>query len=477
MKLTFTGLMAEQGNEGENNGGSGVNLFGNKQILSGGESDEGNIGSDVSSDIDLYSSYHKLPRGSVTTPIQKSIIGEAINNTEKEDEEKNDKKDGKEDSDSKDDTSKEKDTKEKDSSKKESTTEEDEEALLEIDPTKLTTKTGKPLSEASIKTITKFKNSLQRARAEIETLKKSGVSDPQLTEKYTALEKERNELRNRIDTEHFEQSEGFKETFIKPAVEAGQRISEFFELDPTSDDFKDLQGLFGQAVESAEKGDKRSFFKIADKITSDHLEGGAAIQNIFAKEMQSLFDAYHTKAKALTDKGEERKKLVERNLEESRKKNVLSIDRDIESTVERFEASKQAVLTNLTGKEKEDYVALYKSNIPKIKQAMNEFAITGKISADLTEVINNGVTAKAIEHENKLAWTAFKDVMNQNKILKEELEKARAGIRKYTKEPDSSCKGSFVRNDSDTDTKKQGANPSKGKSIIFESLRELEKSS
>ncbi len=466
-------LLAKQGNEGTNNGGSRVaQVKSAAELLPrviGGDSDnpdKSNSSSGDISDNDLYSRYHGIKSGEST--VADSFVAEEI-----------DKEQVKFAADLLPDEIEEGDSKEEPDTKKESAkdeskdeSEEDEvKSLLDLDIDKVKNGKGQPISSEASKTMKRFKSKLESLSKENEELKKVGKADPQLTEKLTTLEKENAEYKKRIDDEHFESSPAFKEAFIQPVVKATERVSSYFTgVDEKSDDAKEINALFAKAYSLAEKGDEAGYDKVVDSFIEDGWIEGTVRKGKFLQDMGTMFTSVLDKTKALTDKNEERKKIVERRIEDTRKANITGIDKDISSYIDRFKVERAPILEGLKGEQLKEYSDKIEASVPKVKKAIAEFAVTGKITGDLSEVIQKGIGYDAIDHERNLAWIAYKDSQNQIAVLRKQLEEKEKSLGKYTREPNKQ-KGSFTS--THESEKKAGPLFTPGKSSIAENLRKL----
>ncbi len=342
---------------------------------------------------------------------------------------------------------------EKETSKE--TTNQDDSEEDEFDESKLRNKNGAPISQETGKFISrlKAKNKELKAAAE-DASKKAQLTEPTKTPEYEKLLSDYTELKTKHDEHFFEQSDAFKAAFVAPVAEASKKIAKFFTA-LEADDRKALSDTFEEAIAAAESDDKIAFYKAVDSISSDFMpDAGRSATAAFGREMDSFFEAIQKKAKAFADKGEGRKKIVEAELEQRRSKNIGSVDSVLDRHIRSFEVSKSGVLSGLKGKELEEYKSLYLKGSALVKKHLNDFAVTGSIPDELASIISDGVTAKAIEHEAKLAWVAYKSVKTNVDILKEENESLKKQLAKYTGGPGKST-GSFGNSSSrESSTKK-----------------------
>ena len=454
-----------------NNGGSriGASLtaqLGEEEPLDdGGELESDSSGVD-SSGADLYRAYHKLDGNGKSKP---SVLGKHIDKADEEETEEEDSSKVKIQIGGK--KAPAKDEAEELDYKPEN--EEDElNQLINIDPSKVKTKAGGSISTESGKVIAKFKENLTKLKNENDQLKKQ-VVDPQLTEKYKTLEDEHRVLKDRFDNEYFEKSPAFEAAYITPVTNQTLKVQKYFAHltdENDSEEIVTLNRFFNQAIKAAEAGEEVQFNRIMDKIADEHVDGGGAIKGKFAIDMEKLFELTYSRKQAFEAKGEERKKNTELILQEQRSKNVNSIDSDLDRHVKAFEISKAPVLEGLDGEDKKEYIKLYAENVPLVKKAVSDFLVTGKINDNLKDIIKSGVTAKAMEHENKLAWVAYTDMNNKLKIVNEENQALKKKIAKLSGEPEDIRRGRYVQEDK---SKKKDSQTTKGRSAIWQAFQSL----
>ena len=454
-----------------NNGGSriGASLtaqLGEEEPLDdGGEFESDSSGVD-SSGADLYRAYHKLDRDGKS---KSSILGKHLDKADEEGKEEESGSEVKIQIGSKKAAAK--DESEEEELKPEQ--EEDElKQLLDIDPSKVRTKAGSAISIESGKVIAKFKENLTKLKNENDQLRKQ-TADPQLTEKYKALEDEHRVLKDQFENEHFEKSPAFEAAYIAPVTNQTLKVQKYFSHltdENDSEEIVSLNRFFNQAIKAAEAGEEVQFNRIMDKIADEHVDGGGAIKGKFAIDMEKLFELTYARKKAFEAKGEDRRKNTELILQEQRSKNVNSIDSDLDRHVRAFEISKAPVLEGLDGEDRKEYVKMYAENVPLVKKAVSDFLVTGKINDNLKEIIKSGVTAKAMEHENKLAWVAYSDMNNKLKIINEENQSLKKKIAKLSGEPEDIKRGRYVQEDK---SKKKESQTTKGRSAIWQAFQSL----
>ena len=454
-----------------NNGGSriGASLtaqLGEEEPLDdGGEFESDSSGVD-SSGADLYRAYHKLDRDGKS---KSSILGKHLDKADEEGKEEESGSEVKIQIGSKKAAAK--DESEEEELKPEQ--EEDElRQLLDIDPSKVRTKAGGAISVESGKVIAKFKENLTKLKNENDQLRKQ-TADPQLTEKYKALEDEHRVLKDQFENEHFEKSPAFEAAYIAPVTNQTLKVQKYFSHLTDENDAEEIVSLnrfFNQAIKAAEAGEEVQFNRIMDKIADEHVDGGGAIKGKFAIDMEKLFELTYARKKAFEAKGEDRRKNTELILQEQRSKNVNSIDSDLDRHVRAFEISKAPVLEGLDGEDRKEYVKMYAENVPLVKKAVSDFLVTGKINDNLKEIIKSGVTAKAMEHENKLAWVAYSDMNNKLKIINEENQSLKKKIAKLSGEPEDIKRGRYVQEDK---SKKKESQTTKGRSAIWQAFQSL----
>lgn len=468
MNLKFNHkLFAANDDSGTANGGasSGFSFMAADSI----DDDESNgvdigAGADSSYSDDDYRTYHRL--GKSGEPAQSPLSKAADSVTSSKEEKDSNKGKGDKEVADKEVAAK------NDPDKKEASPEEEVKELLDLKIEEIKTGSGKPISKASGEVISKFKSHLTRLNQEITELKaKEPSSNPQLTEEFEKIKKERDELKNQIDTELFEKSDGFKQAFIQPVIESHNKISKYFgKLDPKedADEITSVRALLEKSVAFAEAGDQDSFAETLDQIVDDHIGGGSSKKALFAADMMNLFKVTQDKVQAFTDKNMNRKKVVEAKLEQARRNNTVSIDRDIDTHIAKFEIEKKAILDGLDDKEREAYTSKYKNNVKKFKESITDFAITGKISEDFAHVIQQGITAEAIKHENSMLFAGYKDSMNLVTQKNDEIKELKAKLAKLSGEPtDSKRKGGYVK------SSEPAKEESEFKSSIFAALQKV----
>lgn len=322
----------------------------------------------------------------------------------------------------------------------------------EFDETKLKNRNGAPVSQETGAFIKKLKGKVDQLKKQNEELSKAQLTEKK-NEEYEKLLAEHKTLKEQYDEHFFEQSDAFKAAFIAPVQEASKRISKFF-TGLEEDDRKELAKTFDQVIAAAEGDDKIGFYKAVDSLVSDFMpDAGRSAVSAFGREMEDFYSALQKKTAAAANKGEGRKKIVEAELEHRRSKNISSVDSSLDRHLRTFEVQKSAVLNGLKGKELEDYKALYLGGAAKVKKHLNDFAVTGTIPDELAEIISNGVTSKAVEHEAKLGWVAYKALNNKLTIAEDEIKTLKEKLSKYTGGP-GSTKGSYSSGSKDTQQKK-----------------------
>lgn len=311
----------------------------------------------------------------------------------------------------------------------------------DLDESKLRNKNGAPVSQETGAFIKKLKTKVDQLKKINEDLSKAQLTDKP-NEEYTKLLADHKELKEKYDEHFFEQSDAFQAAFVAPVKEASAKIGKFF-VDLDDSDRKSLGQEFDKSITAAESDNKIAFYKAVDTIISDFLpDAGPSAIKAFQNDMDTFYTSLQKKQSAATNKGEGRKKIVEAELEQRRSKNVSSVDSSLDRHLRTFEIQKAGVLKGLKGKELDDYKGLYLSGAEKVKKHLNDFAVTGAIPDELAEIISNGVTAKAVEHEAKLGWVAYKSVTNKLTIAEEEIKSLKEKLSKYTSGPGAS-KGSY----------------------------------
>lgn len=433
------------------------------QRLPGEDEDESDDSGVSSSDADFYRIYHKLDGNGGR---RKSASGTELDKIEEENKKADDDREGnfqnKATAENKGQSDKE---------EKAPTEEEDLEQLLSLNVDEVVTSKGKPISKASSDVMNRFKKSLTKLSEQLKAAQAGGSADPQLTEKLTKLEEENSRLQDSINEELFEKSDAFKAAFISPVDAKLTEIQDFFsELDEDrdSEEFHSVNKQFSILNKLAKEGKEIAFMKAVDQMAEDSVDGGRSIKNMFSTRMSEFFKLVQDREKAFSEKGANRKQVLEAKLASQRASNVSSVDKRIDSHIRAFEVSKRPVLDGLTGQRKQDYINLYQEKAKKAKSGISDFAITGSINDDLHDIIQSGVTADAIKHENELAWLAFKDSNNRISILEKEKSALEKKLSDLSEEPDGS-RGTH----SNSPKKKVELRP--GGSAIFAALQSLGK--
>lgn len=460
MKIRKPIQAKEQGDGQTNGGSSGKGAIQLPSLFTPDESDSDPTDSDLGSDndpdspSDIFNRYHKLD--SKGNKKEKSALQKAI-----EEGEGSNKEDNKGEIDDKE----EEDRQEPDEKEAEPKQLTDEELLK----AKALRPDGREITLQPAVLIKNLKSRVQSQAAEIENLKKTVVPTEeietlksQLTEKDSKIQ----ELQERIDEEFFENSEGFKQTFSEPLNKAISSVKKFF--NHLSDDkaaTSDVQSLFNEASEKAAAGDKEAYDVIVDKIAEEYIAGGTVLKNSFARNAERYFELYNQYAEAINTKGAARKKLVESRVSDNRSKDIASVENDIERAVKKHSIESKLFIDALPPDLKKSYQADINSMREAAKQGIAQFAITGKLPEILNTLISRGVTSNAIEKQREMGWNAFRDSVNQNKLLEQEIESLKKKLGKFTAEPKSSS--SRYSNSYDSKSKETG------KSRIVNNLQEM----
>lgn len=418
-------------------GGGGTNANNqatdpNEDDSQGGSDDTGDSGSDFSGES-LHNAYHGL---NSKGERPKSAIAEALK--ELEDEESGGSDDEKEgdapvkEKARKDDSQK---TKEEET-KEELTTEE----LLKAEARN---KDGRPLTLQSSKLIEQLKSKITTLSEEgkkyqaPEIKQKLEEYDSLKTQLTETLEKNK-QLQERFDEEFFESSDAFKEAIEKPYEKAFEKVAGFFNhYDKKDPDDKviisEVASLLKEAAAASAAGDTATLLdKVEDMSKFIKGQPGGAVHNAFYRAMDVYAEAAANQVKAYQEKGENRKKLVETRVTESRSQKIGSVESDLSSFLKKFEADQKVFTEHLPDDLRTKYVDSYKSNEKIVKGALAKYAVSGQIPQELNTVIAKGVAYDATVQEKVLAWGAFKDADNQNKMLKEEVNKLKTTLSKYT---------------------------------------------
>lgn len=352
-----------------------------------------------------------------------------------------------------------------------------DEELLNIEDKDITTKDGKPPSAQVTVLVNNLKKHLKDRNDEVVRLKSElsknsnealGGRIKELETQLTEKDKSISTLQSQIDDEFFEKSAGFLETFKKPVDSSLELMVEYFEEYNTPEhtrEQKEIGDLFAQATSFANQGKRAQFLSVIDKIAESYIDGGASIKASFVSDSKDFFVAQREYNKALSEKGENRKKLVQNKLEETRAKNRVGAERGIDSHVNKFEATNSKFMESLDETTRGKFQSLYRENAKSAKSMLAEFAATGIMPDALNDIIAKGVTYDAASANASVAWSAFNDGVNKVRILEKENNELKARLARYTKEPDQSQQRSSGN----------GGNPVNGnrtgKSAIMEQLR------
>lgn len=342
----------------------------------------------------------------------------------------------------------------------------------------ITTKDGKPVSAQVTVLVSSLKKHLRARSEEVARLKAEvakgnnealGNRIKELEVQLTEREKTVSTLQEQIDSEFFEKSAGFLETFKAPVDKSLEQIVEYFEKYNSPEygkEQKALGDLMAKATKCANEGKRAAFLQVIDEIAEDYIEGGPSIKAAFVGDSKDFFNAQREYNKALTEKGENRKKLVQSKLEENRSKNRVGIERDIDSHLNKYEATNTRFLESLDETDRGKFKSLYVETAKNTKAMIAEYAATGVMPEALNSIIAKGITHDATAANAAIAWSAFRDGVNKVQILEKENKELKSKLARYTKDPDSSqSRSSGYREDS------VNGNNGKPRSAIMEQLR------
>jgi hypothetical protein len=475
-------LLAEETGEGESQGGGVEVLKAPKAFRrAGGRSaaaaaDKQEKETTAAEDREMFNKYNKL--NSRGLPKQNSTLLQALNNAEKGEDEADELDDDQQDDqqDAPPPVRKEKkvDLLPPTDEKQEDPPVDSDDDLLKLDPAKIQNARGAPLSPKAADAFSRLKKGLTTKHTENEALKKEieGLKtqlteregyDPELDKKYKSLKSE-------YDSEYFEKTDAFKEAYEKPIEVIKNDINNYFEIDPQdSDTIREVSGLFKQASELAAAGKKMAFAKVLNDIAEKHVDGGNVIQQMFSSDMLKWYDAINEYTKIYKVKDEERKQIISDKLKSRRNEGAGKIIGTIEEGVTSFKRNKKAVIDNLPDKLRDEYVKEIDDYAASIKDSVADFQLTGSLTPAITEVLQRGITSKAIEKELGIAWTAFGDIKNKNKILQDQVNDLQSKLTKLTGEPrrDSST----IRKPQTVTPANRYAPPARGTSRMAERLR------
>lgn len=317
---------------------------------------------------------------------------------------------------------------------------ENDDDLLSLDVSKIQTARGAPISPKAAEAFDRLKKGLQTKNSELEASRKEvealkvqltekGDVDPELTNKYNSLKQE-------YEAEYFEKTDAFKEAYEKPIEAIKADINGYFDIDPAdSQSIGEVTSLFKQASELAASGKKMAFAKILDEIADKHIDGSTSIKSMFSQDMLRWYDAINEYTKIYKSKDDVRKQIIADKLKSRRTEGAGKIITTIDEGLASFKRNKKAVIDNLPDQLKKEYVTEIDEYASSIKDSVADFQLTGALTPKITEVLQRGITSKAIEKELNIAWSAFGDVTNKNKMLQEENADLKSKLSKLTGEP------------------------------------------
>lgn len=403
-------------------------------------SDEAEDSDDVTpADRSLFNKYNKL--GQDGKPKRNSTLASALASVEQRENEDEDEDDNEEE----EEEPRPKAKKEKKPDPKPPTTESKEETdddLLNLDVSKIQTARGGPISVNASQAFDKLKKGLKLRVDEIASLKEENEKlktqlteipkgDPELQKKYDAL-------RDEYDTEYFERTDAFKEAYEKPIEAIKEAINGYFEIDPEDKEtISTVSTLFKQAADAAAAGKRMTFIRILDKISDDHIEGSNAIKAMFSQDMVKWYEAIGEYTKIYASKDASRKQIIADKMKSRRSEGAGRIITTIDEGVSSFKRNKKVVIDNMPDKLRDEYVKEIDDYAASIKDSVADFQLTGTLTPAITEVLQKGITAKAIEKELGIAWNAFGDLKNKNKILQDENADLKEKLAKLTGGPRS----------------------------------------
>jgi regulator of replication initiation timing len=399
---------------GTNNGGGGSGNT--KSSADGGsqnvdDSDEPELGATSSDDIELYNRFQR-GRGGRTArgPEPKGVIQKSLEKTYKEHEEGASEDNAEEE----DDTTKEDDTKAPaakkpaEEKKADESKTDDDDAILNVPLDSLKNKQGVPISDYVKDHIKTLRSSIGKYKTKAEELEKKLQSTEKAPpEELTKLQKENEELRARIDTEHFENSDAFKETYIAPLNAASKDVEKFFPAELDKEQTALLASKFEEAKNAAMKGDEITFYKVVDDISEEFIDGGSALKNAFAAKMGKFHEKLVDYTNAYKDKSEARKQHVEKFTKEMRQKNSGSIEVEIDSYVDKMVTDKAELIDALPEAIRTEYMKNLDEGKKVIKNGLARMALTGETPKEMREILKKGVIADAIVQENRVLATGY----------------------------------------------------------------------
>ncbi len=315
----------------------------------------------------------------------------------------------------------------------------EEEAILKLDASKLVGKNGAPITADSQAHFEKIRGYVGKYKNQVAELE-AKLAATQSTEKvagspeYEAVIKERDELRQRIDIEQFEQSEGFKLTYEKPYEDARAAVAKFFpSTGMDEDDFAKLSQAFKEANAAAAAGDELKFYSIVDEIADSSLiTGGQSYKNKFAQRMETYYEKLTALTEAKTVKSEERKAFVEKNMMDVRGKNSRGAEAAVEDYTNRLLIDKAELLENVPEEMRNTYVKSIKDNVAIVKRDLAKMTVTGEVTEDLSKIIQRGVSHDALYQENQTLAAGYNDAVRKVKILEGRIEELQKGRAKQT---------------------------------------------
>lgn len=445
-------LQAPEDDNGNGNGGGGSQSGGQPPATDVDDSNSPEDSGVSSSDIDFYNTHQrriggrttdgKVKEGTLQKALEKTEKGAGNGNQEPKDaKEEDSNKDSKWNSDG---TKKETDenTRQKESDNKEADnkTGGEEEDILNLDPASLRSKSGAPITNEAQANFNKIKDFAKKYKSEVAELK-TKLEKAQSTEssapEVEAMKKELDELRSRVDIEQFESSEGFIQTYEKPMIDAKNAVAKFFPSSMEEDDVVKLTAAFKQAHDSAIKGNEVEFYRIVDDISDNLVDGGQSLKNAFAGKMEKYYEKLIAWAEAKTNKGEDRKKFVERNMQEVRGRNTKGVEASVEDYIRKVMADKAELLDGIDETQRTKYVKSIEDNRAVVKNHLAKMTVTGEVSSELAAIIQKGIVADSLGQENAILAQGYIDAGRRIKQLEEKVAKFEQARKGNSNRPDS----------------------------------------
>ena len=294
-----------------------------------------------------------------------------------------------------------------------------------FDEASLVTKKGNPVSSAVTDVIKQFKVKAVEAKAKIAELEEKVKSLPAKideTPEWQNLRKERDELKERFDTEYFYESEEFVSAFVKPVKDIEATIQKYVDsID--RDDVNDFNNSIAIAHQALKKGDEIAFDEAVDKITDDYFT--SSVGKKFSKAMQELYVKYEEHNQAVKGKEEARKKIADKRSKQSTESSS-SLDSFISASNEDFLLKNKDIVEAFDKdpalSKKYSYRETISKESAKASAAVKNFISTGSINSDLASIIQAGTLLPARVFEIQVQNEMLAGLIKTSKTQQDEIK-------------------------------------------------------